>query len=230
MYIWQVHVSPAGTRETFVRQAVPFFGKRNGNRQDIFPGTFAKIVPAYREALNIIQISPPLAFVLFYRVIEAAEELRKPPGPGDPRVKQRVPEDWSEICTWLSAILGYSRVNVAGAQNVVPTKAVGEKYSVIVKDVLRPLRNRISHGVISEKSSVENAADAQDTFSSIDDPEMNRNVNTWMPLCHVLARTALMEVGGLERVELGEPPVLAMQRRVQREGPSTSTSTSTEPD
>lgn len=224
IYIWQVHVAPAGTRETFIRQAVPFFGKSHGNRQDIFPGEFQQIVPSYREALNLSQISPPLAFVLFYRVIEATEELRKPPGPDDPRIKQSIPKDWDAICTWLATVLGYTHVNEAGAKNVVPEEAVGEKYSKIVKDVLRPLRNRIAHGVITEKPGPETETESQETFSSIDDPELNRNVNIWMPLCHVLARAALMEVGGLERVEFGEPPTLAMQRRVERERARTAPS------
>ena len=218
IFVWQVHIAPIGTNKTFVRMPERFFHRRNGNRQQIFPPAFALIVPSYREALNLVQISPLLSFVLFYRVIEATTALRQRPAPDNPRIRQRVPNSWPEICVWLSALLNFTTINVAGAHEIVPKEAVGKKYSWLIDERLRKLRNRIAHGLINDGTVTEtNTSGDDENFSSVDDPELQVAVQQWLPLCHVLARAALNDVGGLEQVEFGEPPHLAIQERVGRE-------------
>ncbi len=217
IFIWQIHIAPAGSNKTFVRMPEPFTPRRNGNRQDTFPQAFAQIIPAYREALNLVQVSPLLSFILFYRVIEATTALRRSSSPTDASVRQRVPAAWPDICSWLSDILNYARIDILGAHEVVPEDAVGRKYSWIITEKLRTLRNRIAHGLIDEGDGNKFDESGRDqTFSSLDDLQLQLNVQTWLPLCHVIARAALRDVGGLENTEFGQPLDIALQERAKR--------------
>jgi hypothetical protein len=218
LFIWQVHISPAGTNKSWVRMPQQFFLRHHGNQQQTFPPAFAQITPAYREALNLIQISPLLSFVLFYRVIEATNALRRPPTANDARIKQRIPDTWNDICHWLSESLNFSVVTVSGAHELVPEEAVGKKFSWIIENKLRPLRNVLAHGLINEPiSTISNPKGAAPVFSSLDDTSFQKLVLTWLPLCQILARLALSEVGGLETGEFGEPLSLALKRRIDQE-------------
>jgi hypothetical protein len=211
VFVWHVHVAPAGTNLTHVRIAAPFAPKRHGNRQHTFPPSFAKVTAAYREALNLTQISPLLAFLLFYRVLEATQSLRTPPASDAPRVKQRVPPDWEEVRTWLAASLNLPIVpSLEETQFIVPAEALNQRYSRLRDDRLRPLRNRIAHGLIDENG--ERPAEA---LSSVDDPDLHVEVHRWMPICRILARLELADVGGLQEVPLGIPPKVALEQRAQ---------------
>jgi hypothetical protein len=206
LFVWQIHVAPIGTNKTFVRITSPFAPKRNGNRQHVFPHTFAMITAAYREGLNLTQVSPLFAFLLFYRVIEATKSLRAPPAPNSPRIRQRIPAEWDAARIWLSEILNTTVPSLEEARAVLPKEALNKRYSWLVSERLRPLRNQIAHGLIEEN----------DTLSSVDDPELQAKCQQWMPVCRLLARAELTEVGGLEEVPLGLPPAIAMQQRGER--------------
>ena len=205
LFVWQIHVAPAGTAQIFVRVAVPFLPKRNGNRHHLVPSKFFKVTSAYREGLSLIQISPLFAFLLFYRVIEACTSLRTIPETSSPAVKQRIPGDWEQIRTWLAESLSMPPPSLQDALAVVPEEALGKKYRWIINE-LREIRNRVAHGLVDENQEI----------SSVDDPVLRIKVGRWMTVCRCLARAALTEVGGLQEIEFGLPPAIAIEQLTSR--------------
>lgn len=205
LYVWQIHIAPASDVRNFVRVHAPFSAKRHGNRQHVFPEEYQHLGAAYREGLNLLDLSPLFAFLSFYKVVEGGKAVqdRLLSVQIETRERQRVPQTYEDAANWIARYLRTDCPSETAIDKWIPRIARGQKYSWVLEQ-MRAIRNRVAHGLVDPDDPCKGV-------SSADDPQLLRDVEQWLPLLRAFA-SRVLDGSGLKQVPLGMPPELAIQQ------------------
>lgn len=149
---------------------------------------FRHYASMYREALN--SNSPNYEFLCLFKIIESIKSRRerlareaKERGEEPRRVPERFPEQ-IRLVDWLDSLLPptakreWSTTDIA---HTFPAEILGKRFGRIIEDHLRPLRNRIAHGLL----------DTGELGASIDDIQELTRIQQWIPATKYLVRQML---------------------------------------
>jgi hypothetical protein len=146
---------------------------------------FANLAALYREAL--VSNTPAYRFLCFYKTMEFSRKRRERL---DRKLKQksqpvregeRIPTGHSDQLSWLKAIFGGSREWEPLALNqLFPSESRGKKLTTVFDTQLRPLRDRIAHGILDSSQ-----------YLHVDDPGAMRDIAKWLPFLRCAVRRVL---------------------------------------
>jgi hypothetical protein len=146
----------------------------------------------YRESMNTN--SPLYQFLCLFKIIEGIAARRKrierekrqrgESSDSMSPLEEVVPADPSGWKTWLDGIYPPT-ARLAWHQRdfdaIFVADARGADFGTVVKDFLRPIRNKIAHGLV----------DGGESGYSIDEAESLHSVNRWLPLTKCIVRYSL---------------------------------------
>jgi len=146
---------------------------------------FEHAVALYREALN--SNTPIYRFLCFYKILELSRKRRKRLGLKhksslkQPRPGEQVPlRDQKAMTEWLNALF-YNRDWDEGIfGQIFITEALGKKLNNLMDNELRPIRDRIAHGILDDGG-----------FLLLDRQEDRDRVLHWLPLIRCMARRVM---------------------------------------
>jgi len=147
---------------------------------------FEHVAALYREALNTN--TPLYRFLCFYKILETSRKRRErlgrkfkknltPSRPGE-----HIPlSDKSEMEAWLKAIYHVSRDwdEMILGQIFIP-EVLGKKINNIFDTQLRPIRDRIAHGILDSGE-----------FLLLDRSDDRQTVSKWLPFIRCAARRVM---------------------------------------
>jgi hypothetical protein len=149
---------------------------------------FRSLAALYREALS--SNTPPFQFLCYFKILEgirkrrqqliaeakaAGTEVPKPPG-------QIVPADEPGFIPWLNGVYGVGRSwDFIMLESIFVKEARGKKFTQIIDDYLRPVRDRIAHAVLDS---------GELTLSADEDLDV-REIYKWLSLTKCIARHML---------------------------------------
>ena len=119
------------------------------------PKEFRSMIALYREALN--SNTAPFQFLCYYKILEGIRQRRerliseaKAAGGEIPKApRQVVPSDKTDFIPWLNAIYGTGRSwDFIMLESIFAPEARSKKFTQIIVDYLRPVRDRIAHAVL----------------------------------------------------------------------------------
>jgi len=147
---------------------------------------FEHAVALYREALN--SNTPIYRFLCFYKILELSRKRRKRLGIKhksslkQPRPGEQVPlRDQKAMTEWLNALFYANRDWDEGIfDQVFITEALGRKLNNLVDNELRPIRDRIAHGILDDGD-----------FLLLDRQDDRDRVSHWLPLMRCMARRVM---------------------------------------
>jgi hypothetical protein len=147
---------------------------------------FEHAVALYREALN--SNTPIYRFLCFYKILELSRKRRKRLGIKhksslkQPRPGEQVPlRDQKAMTEWLNALFYANRDWDEGIfDQVFITEALGRKLNNLVDNELRPIRDRIAHGILDDGD-----------FLFLDRQDDRDRVSHWLPLMRCMARRVM---------------------------------------
>jgi hypothetical protein len=140
----------------------------------------------YREALN--SNTPVYRFLCFYKILELSRKRRARLGIKhkaalkQARPGEQIPaRDKEAMETWLNALFYVNRDWDDGVfdQIFIP-EAVGKKVNNVFDNQLRPIRDKIAHGILDSGE-----------FLLLDKAEDRAMVSRWLPLLRCLARRVM---------------------------------------
>ncbi len=142
----------------------------------------------YREALNTP--NELYAFLCFFKLIELLREERLRDDAdvvesgGKPRHTPIIPpSDREALVDWLRAIFpSWYNWTTSSVSSAIHGEAQGVKFDKVYEKTLRPLRDRIAHGLLDREGVI-----------NIDDPELRRQAKLWASYCRTIARKMLLE-------------------------------------
>ncbi len=140
-------------------------------------------VALYREALN--SSTSLYRFLCFYKIFELSRKRRKRLGIKEKknlrqsRPGEQIPvRDSKAMTEWLNALFYVNRDwDEAIFDQVFIPEALGKKLNNLVDNELRPLRDRIAHGILDDGD-----------FLLLDRQEDRDRVSHWLPLMRCMAR------------------------------------------
>src|ERR1700724_161804 len=147
---------------------------------------FELSVALYREALNSnISI---YRFLCFYKILELSRKRRKRLGMKNkaslkqPRPGEQVPlRDPKAMTEWLNALFYVNRDWDEGIfDQVFIAEALGKKLNNLIDNELRPIRDRIAHGILDDGD-----------FLLLDRQADRDRVSHWLPLMRCMARRVM---------------------------------------
>lgn len=149
---------------------------------------FRSMIALYREALN--SNTAPFQFLCYYKILEGIRQRRerliseaKAAGGEIPKApRQVVPSDKTDFIPWLNAIYGTGRSwDFIMLESIFAPEARGKKFTQIIVDYLRPVRDRIAHAVLDS---------GELTLSADEDLDV-REIYKWLSLMKCVARHML---------------------------------------
>jgi len=147
---------------------------------------FEHAVALYREALN--SNTPVYRFLCFYKILEMSRKRRERLGRKyksalkQTRPGEQIPlRDKNSMEKWLNALFYINRNWDDGVfdQIFIP-EALGKKINNIFDSQLRPVRDKIAHGILDSGE-----------FLLLDKTEDRQAVSKWLPLLRCLARRVM---------------------------------------
>jgi hypothetical protein len=143
-------------------------------------------VALYREALN--SNTPIYRFLCFYKILELSRKRRERLGRKQKsalrpsRQGEQVPlRDKDAMTQWLNALFYANRDWDEGIfDQVFIPEALGKKINNLFDQQLRPIRDRIAHGILDSGE-----------FLLLDKVEDRDTVSKWLPLLRCLARRVM---------------------------------------
>jgi hypothetical protein len=147
---------------------------------------FTHAIALYREALN--SNTPVYRFLCFYKILELSKKRRERLGrKHKAALKQARPgeqlplRDKVTMENWLNALFYVNRDWDDGVfDQVFIPEALGRKINNIRDTQLRPMRDRIAHGILDSGE-----------FLFLDKVEDRETVTKWLPLMRCLARRVM---------------------------------------
>lgn len=142
----------------------------------------------YREALSTS--SSVYRFLCLYKIIEGlharrvrlAREAKRNGVTITPPI-EILPADPGTVRTWLNAIFpGHRTWDDMAVDSAVPPEVRGKDCSVVIKDVLNPIRDNVAHALLSPRGEL--------TLST-DELLHTQEVNKWLALTKCIARRML---------------------------------------
>jgi hypothetical protein len=149
---------------------------------------FRSLAALYREALS--SSTPPFQFLCYFKILEGIKKRRqqriaeaKSKGADIPRPPvQIVPADEAQFIPWLNAVYGAGRPwDFIILKSIFVEESRGRKFTQIIDDYLRPVRDRIAHAVLDS---------GELTLSADEDLDI-REVYKWLSLMKCIARHML---------------------------------------
>jgi len=156
------------------------------------PGSeFAHYASLYREALN--SNSAPYRYLCLFKIIEAIRVRRE-------RLANEAVKKWAEapisrgartsvetdFQKYLDPIYHLREWHSLALTQVFPPAIRGKKFNQIIDDELRPLRDKVAHGIM----------DSGELGISADDLVKLEQVNSWLPLTRTMVRRMLKNDSG----------------------------------
>jgi hypothetical protein len=147
---------------------------------------FEHAVALYREAIN--SNTPIYRFLCFYKILELSRKRRKrlsikhKASFKQPRAGEQIPlRDKQAMEDWLNAIFYVNRDWDEGIfdQIFIP-EALGKKINNLFDNQLRPIRDRVAHGILDDGD-----------FLLLDKQEDRELVSRWLPLLRCMARRVM---------------------------------------
>ena len=147
---------------------------------------FEHAVALYREAIN--SNTPIYRFLCFYKILELSRKRRERLGRKhkaslkQPRPGEQIPlRDKQAMEDWLNALFYVNRDWDEGIfDQVFIPEALGKKINNLFDNQLRPIRDRVAHGIL----------DSGD-FLLLDKQEDRELVSKWLPLLRCMARRVM---------------------------------------
>lgn len=147
---------------------------------------FEHAVALYREALN--SNTPVYRFLCFYKILELSRKRRARLGIKHKSVLKQVRpgeqvplQDKKAMETWLNALFYVNRDWDEGVfDQVFIPEAVGRKINNLFDNQLRPIRDKIAHGILDSGE-----------FLLLDKADDRAIVSKWLPLLRCLARRVM---------------------------------------
>lgn len=152
---------------------------------EAFDPEFANLAALYREGL--ISNTPAYRYLCFYKILEASRKRRERLGrklkkqyhPN--RDGESIPSSHAEQVAWLKAIfIGPHEWGQLTLNQIFPQEARGKKLTALFDSELRPLRDRIAHGIL----------DSGD-YLHVDDLAAVREITKWLPFLRCAVRRTL---------------------------------------
>jgi hypothetical protein len=150
-----------------------------------FDPEFANLAALYREAL--ISNTPAYRYLCFYKILEASRKRRELLGRKlkkqyrPVREGEVIPASHAEQISWLKAIfIGPQDWDQLTLNQIFPPEARGKKLTALFDSELRPLRDRIAHGILDSGK-----------YLHVDDLVAIREITKWLPLVRCAARRTL---------------------------------------
>ncbi|MCU1303343.1 MAG: hypothetical protein JWQ87_3627 [Candidatus Sulfotelmatobacter sp.] len=158
------------------------------------PGSeFAHYASLYREALN--SNSAPYRYLCLFKIIEAIRVRRERlanesvrSGQKPRSLVERVPASETDFQNYLDPIYHIREWHSMALSQVFPPAIRGKKFNQIIDDELRPLRDKVAHGIM----------DSGELGISADDLVKVERVNFWLPLTRTMVRRMLKNDFGNE--------------------------------
>jgi hypothetical protein len=147
---------------------------------------FEHVVALYREAVN--SNTPIYRFLCFYKILELSRKRRKRLGLKhkaslkQPRPGEQIPfREKQAMEAWLNAIFYVNRDWDDGIfDQVFIPEALGKKINNLVDSELRPIRDRVAHGILDDGD-----------FLLLDKQEDRERVSKWLPVMRCMARRVM---------------------------------------
>jgi hypothetical protein len=147
---------------------------------------FEHAVALYREAIN--SNTPIYRFLCFYKILELSRKRRERLGRKhkasfkQPRPGEQIPlRETKAMEEWLNALFYVNRDWDQGIfDQVFRPEALGKKINNLFDTQLRPIRDRIAHGILDSGE-----------FLLLDKQEDLELVGKWLPLMRCLARRVM---------------------------------------
>jgi hypothetical protein len=152
---------------------------------EAFDPEFANLAALYREAL--ISNTPAYRYLCFYKILEASRKrrerlsrkLKKQYRPI--REGEHIPASHAEQISWLKAIfVGQDDWGELALNQVFPAEVRGKKLTALFDSQLRPLRDRIAHGILDSGK-----------YLHVDDLAAVREITKWLPFLRCAVRRTL---------------------------------------
>src|SRR5262249_28286558 len=142
----------------------------------------------YREALN--SNSPVYQFLCLFKIIEGTQARRSrldkfvvSRGGTPRRLRDRLPADPNLAAVWLNQIFPHKGWDPASVGLVFPSETFGKRMNTVLQIHLRPLRNRVAHGILEPGELT------LSTDRSLERSEVER----WLPLTKCFTRYLLKQ-------------------------------------
>lgn len=139
----------------------------------------------YREALN--SNTPAYRFLCLYKILECSRKRREKLGR---KLKKKllpvrngelVPASATEQLSWLKAIFyGPREWEELTLRQIFPPDVHGKKLNAIFDSKLRPIRDRIAHGILDSGQ-----------YLHVDDLSSIREITKWLPFLRCAVRRVL---------------------------------------
>ncbi len=166
---------------------------------------FSFYASLYREGLN--SSSSVYEFLCFFKILEGLfarrERLNREvvaQGGTPRRFRERLPHTYDESVAFLNRLFPRTAWNEEIVDTVFTREVAGKRLSRIVKEKMRPLRNRVAHGVFG----------TNELTVDVDTELHIREVCRWLPVTRVLARYLLSEEFPSEFLATIEPSALQL--------------------
>jgi hypothetical protein len=146
-------------------------------------------------------------FLCFFKILEGLfarrERLNREvvaQGGTPRRFRERLPHTYDESVAFLNRLFPRTAWNEEIVDTVFTREVAGKRLSRIVKEKMRPLRNRVAHGVFG----------TNELTVDVDTELHIREVRRWLPVTRVLARYLLSEEFPSEFLATIEPSALQL--------------------
>lgn len=150
-----------------------------------FDPEFANLAALYREAL--ISNTPVYRYLCFYKILEVSRKRRERLGHKlkkqyqPKRDGEIIPSTAEEQIAWLNAIfIGPQTWEQLTLNQIFPPEVRGKKLTALFDTQLRPLRDRIAHGILDSGE-----------YLHVDDLAAIREITKWLPFLRCAARRTL---------------------------------------